>query len=159
MLRNVIAAALGLRVAIVAPENADDVRRFALINGARFLAEPEEGGGLNSAARSGMSQLAGRGYDRVIVIHSDLPHIRDITWLADSDDVIIVPDRTGQGTNAISLPADCDFHFSFGPGSFDRHLGEGRRLGFDPKVVVDPDGVSADIDEPEDALRLPVTTT
>ena len=155
MLRNVVAAAQGLRVAIVSAESADDVRRFALINGARFLAEPANGG-LDYAVRSGVAQLASRGYDRVVVVASDLPYVEDITWLADTDDVIVVPDRAGDGTNAISIPADCDFHFSFGAGSFDRHIAEAKRLGFDPKIIVDPEGVSADIDEPEDALRLPL---
>jgi 2-phospho-L-lactate/phosphoenolpyruvate guanylyltransferase len=155
MLQQVVSAAQGLRVAIVAPETAVDVRRFALINGARFLAEPSPGG-LDVAVHSGKNQLAARGYDRIIVVHSDLPLVKDITWLADTDDVIIVPDRSGKGTNAISIPSDCDFRFSFGPGSFERHEAEARRLGFDPKTVVDVEGVSADVDEPEDAKRCGV---
>lgn len=153
MLRNVLAAAQGMRVAIVAPPEANDVRRFALINGARFLPETGEAG-LDFAAADGISQLAELGYDRVIVVHSDLPLVRDLTWLAETDGVIIVPDRSGQGTNAISVPASAGFRFAFGPGSCERHQAESRRLGFEPEVVVDLDGISADVDEPEDISRL-----
>lgn len=149
MLRNVLAAAQGLRVAIVAPSLADDVRRFALVNGTRFIAEPA-GGGLDGAVQFGVEQLARSDYDRVIVVHSDIPGVRDVSWMADTDGVIVVPDRTGQGTNALSVPTAEGFRFSYGPGSFERHCEEARRLGFDPKVVVDPEGLSADIDEPED---------
>lgn len=149
MLRNVLEAAHGLRVAIVSPANADDVRRFALIHGARFLREPEVGG-LNAAVKYGVSQLAEADYERVIVVHSDLPSVRDFTWLADTAGIIVVPDRTGRGTNAISVPAKCEFNFSFGPGSFERHCEEARRCGIEPTVVVDVDGLSHDVDEPSD---------
>ena len=153
MLRTVLHAANGLRVAIVSPAGAGDVRRFALINGARFLAEPD-GGGLNGAVSSGFAQLGELGYERIAIVHSDLPNAVDITWLADSNGIIIVPDRTGMGTNAISIPADVEFKFSYGPGSFERHVAESKRLGFEPTIVVDPDGLSLDVDEPEDIPKV-----
>lgn len=158
MLRTVINAAQNLRVALVATSTAEDVRRFALINGARFLNEPA-GAGLNTAVDSGVNQLAALGYHRVAVVHSDLPFARDLTWLADTEGIIIVPDRTGKGTNAVSVPSDVGFRFSYGPGSFERHCDEARRLGFEPIVVIDPDGLSMDIDEPEDLNRANLPNT
>lgn len=157
MLRTVIDAAQNLRVALVSSASAEDVRRFALINGTRFLAEPD-GADLNGAVTAGVTQLGNLGYDRIAVVHSDLPLARDLTWLADSDGVIIVPDRTGRGTNAISVPADLGFRFSYGAGSFERHCEEARRLGVEPKVVLDPDGLSMDIDEPADLERMNLGT-
>jgi 2-phospho-L-lactate/phosphoenolpyruvate guanylyltransferase len=154
MLRNVLAASHGIRVAIVAPPEAEDVRRVALVNGARFLPEPAEGG-LNQAVQSGVEQLTESGYTRVIVVHSDLPRARDIAWLAETDGVILVPDRTGRGTNAISVPTDAGFEFSYGPGSLDRHATEAQRVGFDPKIVFDPNGLSIDVDEPHDVAAIP----
>ncbi len=150
MLSTVITAAQGLRVALVAPQTAQDVRRFALINGARFLPEPD-GMDLNGAVRYATNQLAALNYERVLVVHSDLPLARDLNWLAEADGIVLVADRTGTGTNAIALPASCGFRFSYGPGSFQRHLEEARRVGFEPAVVVDPDGLSADVDLPSDA--------
>src|SRR4051812_6548926 len=72
MLRTVVSAAQNLRVALISPATAEDVRRFALINGARFLAEPAAGG-LDGAVTSGVNQLAALGYDRVAIVHADLP--------------------------------------------------------------------------------------
>jgi len=153
MARTVLGAAQGLRVAIVSPATASDVRRFALINGARFFAEPE-GGGLDGAIAYGVNQLSNLGYDRVAVVHSDLPRARDLRWMAEKDGIVIVPDRTGLGTNAIGVPADCGFRFSYGAGSFERHCAEARRLGFEPTIVIDPEGLSADLDVPADAERM-----
>jgi 2-phospho-L-lactate guanylyltransferase len=153
MLRTVIEAAQNLRVALVSTASAEDVRRFALINGARFLPEPE-GADLDSAVVSGVNQLGALGYQRVAVVAADLPLARDITWLAETDGIIVVPDRTGKGTNAVSVPADIGFRFSYGPGSFERHCDEARRLGYEPTVVLDPDGLSMDIDEPGDLERI-----
>lgn len=157
MLRTVIKAAQGLRVAIIAPTTAHDVRRFALINGARFFAEPE-GSGLNGAVQSGVGQLANLGYNRIIIAHSDLPLATDMRWLSDTDGIILVADRTAHGTNAISIPADIGFRFSYGPGSLERHKREAERLGYDAKVIVDPDGLSLDVDDPIDARRAGLLT-
>ena len=153
MLRTVIESAQNLRVALLSNSTAEDVRRFALTHGTRFLAEPD-GSDLNAAVAAGVNQLAVLGYGRVAVVHSDLPLARDITWLADSEGIIVVPDRTGKGTNAISVPSDISFHFSYGPGSFERHCDEARRHGFEPTVVLDPDGLSMDVDEPSDLERM-----
>lgn len=158
MLRTVVEAAQNLRVALVSSATAEDVRRFALINGARFLPEPE-GAGLDSAVASGVNQLGALGYQRVAIVHADLPLARDITWLADTDGIIVVPDRTGKGTNAVSVPSDIGFRFSYGPGSFERHCDEARRLGFEPIVVLDPDGLSMDVDEPDDLERINTSNT
>jgi 2-phospho-L-lactate guanylyltransferase len=157
MLRSVVEAAQNLRVALVSASTAEDVRRFALIHGARFLPEPD-GAGLDAAVTSGVNQLGALGYQRVAIVHADLPLARDITWLADTDGVIVVPDRTGQGTNAISVPSDIGFRFSYGPGSFERHCDEARRLGYEPIVVLDPDGLSLDVDEPADLDRVDLSS-
>lgn len=150
MLSTVVTAAQGLRVALVGPHDAQDLRRFALIHGARFLAEPP-GTDLNGAVHSAVAQLSALSYERVLVVHSDLPLATDLSWLGEAQGIVIVPDRTGRGTNAIALPADCGFRFSYGPGSFERHVEEARRVGYEPAVVVDVDGLSADVDLPADA--------
>jgi len=145
-------------VAIVAPGVALDVRRFALINGARFLTEPE-GSGINGAIAFGVSHLAALGYDRVIVVNSELPFVRDISWLTNTDGVIVVPDHTGSQTNALSIPAGSGFRVAYGANSFERHCAEARRLGFDPRVVVDPDGISADSTDFAPTLRTTAEVT
>lgn len=156
MARTVLRAASGMRTAVVAPQDAADVRRFALINGARFLSEPEETG-LNPALAYGSAELRDRGYTRVAVVLSDLPLVKDLGWLhRDDDKVIIVSDRSGRGTNAISFPTSADFQFSFGPGSLQRHCDEATRHSLEFETVADIDGVSSDVDDIDDAMRTGV---
>ncbi len=149
LLQRVIAAAHGLRVVVVAPSDAEDVKRCALVNGARFLAEPDENSGLNSAVAYGVEQLVELGYDRVAIVNGDLPNVTDISWLATTDGVVVVPDHTGVGTNALAIPSRSGFHFHYGNDSFAKHCDEARRIGIEPSIVMDPE-VVVDIDHPED---------
>ena len=52
------------------------------------------------------------------------------------------------------VPAAAGFRFSYGPGSFERHVAEAHRLALGVTVVED-DSLAADIDYPEDLLALP----
>jgi 2-phospho-L-lactate guanylyltransferase len=49
----------------------------------------------------------------------------------------------------LSLPFDVPFEFSYGPGSYRRHLAEARRRGLATRVVRDPD-LRIDVDAPDD---------
>ena len=72
--------------------------------GARALLEP--GLGLNGAVNTAVAQLDAEGYERLVVVHSDLPRASRLAWLADLDGIALVPDRREDGTNVISLPAE-----------------------------------------------------
>lgn len=155
MLQTVILAANGLRVVVVAPDHADDVRRCALVNGAKFLPEPQQGG-LNAAVRFGVSELRNLGYDRVAVVHGKLPNVRDISWLASHDDgIVVVPDHTGTRTNAIAIPTAIEFEFAYGESSFQKHCNEARRHGVEPIIVLDTD-VATNISNNEDLEQVDV---
>jgi 2-phospho-L-lactate guanylyltransferase len=110
--------------------------------------------GLNGAVAAGVDHLAHRGVDRVVVVHADLPLARDLTWLADTAGVTLVPDRHHDGTNAACVPARAGFAFAYGPGSFDAHRREARRLGLTVRLVPDPH-LGWDVDVPAD-LDVPV---
>ena len=69
--------------------------------------------------------------------------------------ITLVPDRYGNGTNVIALPADAGFHFSYGPGSFARHRAEAERLGL-PLQVLDLPDLAWDVDEPGDMVPVAV---
>jgi 2-phospho-L-lactate/phosphoenolpyruvate guanylyltransferase len=153
-----------------------EVGSWAHDHGALVLHEP--GLGLNGAVAAGVSQLRERGFDRVVIAHSDLPLAIDLAWIANFDGITIVPDRSARGTNVISLPLtvtqtqqSCSeratqgdsanevvalnsdaFRFSYGAGSFGRHAAEARRLGFRLRVVPNY-RLSADVDYPGD-LRV-----
>ncbi len=140
-----------------------EVGAWALDHGAFVLSEP--GRGLNGAVAAGVSQLRERGFDRVVIAHSDLPLAVDLAWIASFDGITIVPDRSARGTNVISIPLLIagparieetvqgspieDFRFSYGAASFERHVAEAQRLGFRVRVVPNY-RLSADVDLPGD---------
>ena len=105
MAETVLRAAGDLRTAVVCDD--DEVRAWATSQGAEAIWTP--GLGLNGAVEAGIAHLARRGTGRVIVAHADLPLATDLTWLADTDGVTLVPDRHRDGTNALCVPADAGF--------------------------------------------------
>jgi 2-phospho-L-lactate guanylyltransferase len=142
---HVISAARPLAVAVVCDD--PEVARWAQDLGAQVVSEP--GVGLNAAVAAAFGHVAAQGYDRVIVAHGDLPLATHLAWLAEEDDIVLVPDRHRDGTNVISLPAGCGFRFAYGPGSFARHQQEAERTGYPWKVVYD-DSLAWDVDLPDD---------
>jgi 2-phospho-L-lactate guanylyltransferase len=128
-----------------------DVAAWAENLGARALLEP--GLGLNGAVGTAVKELGAEGYQRLIVAHADLPLASRLDWLADVEGIALVPDRHLDGTNVISLPALCDFEFSYGPGSFSRHQEQAQRTGVPWRVVHDP-GLAWDVDFPADMAAV-----
>jgi 2-phospho-L-lactate guanylyltransferase len=145
----VLLAARPLPVAVVCDDV--DVAQWARLRGALVVWEP--GRGLNGAVQSGVDQLAVAGVRRVVVAHADLPRAAGLARIASGDGVVLVPDRRHNGTNVVVVPTDAGFRFSYGPGSFDRHLDEARRLGLAVEVVDDP-LLAFDVDLPDDLVAL-----
>ncbi len=63
--------------------------------------------------------------------------------------VAICPDTENDGTNALYISPPTGFEFSYGPGSFERHLEEAEQLGMASRVVHAP-GLKFDLDTEED---------
>ena len=133
MAEHVVKAARPLPVVVVCDD--EEVAEWAQNLGARALLEP--GLGLNGAVNTAVAQLGAEGYERLVVVHSDLPRASRLAWLADIEGIALVPDRREEGTNVISLPAGSGFRFSYGPGSFSRHQEEAHRTGLRWTVVHD----------------------
>ena len=149
MAEHVLSAAKPLPVIVV----CDDVGVAAWAErlGARPL--PEPGRGLNGAINAAFEQLGREGYERLVVAHADLPLASELAWLADIEDIALVPDRHEDGTNVISLPTGCSFSFSYGPGSFRRHQQQARRTGLGWRVIRDP-RLAWDVDFPSDMTAV-----
>ena len=114
------------------------------------------GVGLNRAVAQGVQHLQQHGFARAIIAHGDLPFASGFTRFAgeaekSSEEAVayIAPDRWESGTNVLSIPADTDFVFSYGPGSFGRHVEEAQRLGLKVEICRDAD-LGWDIDLPRD---------
>ncbi len=145
MAERVVRAARQLPVAVVCDDTA--VADWARGLGALVVWAPERG--LNHAVQDGVRQLAGLAVAHVTVAHADLPLADDLAWVGDWPGVTIVPDRHDDGTNVIAVPTGRGFVFSYGPGSFRRHVAEAERLGLATRVERSP-SLSWDVDLPAD---------
>ncbi len=150
MAARVLDAAHPLPVAVVCDDN--DVADWARERGALVVWEP--GRGLNGAVEAGVDRLRDAGVAQITVSHADLPRASGLADVGTAPGITLVPDRYGNGTNVIALPADTGFRFSYGPGSFARHCAEAQRLGLALHVLDVPD-LAWDIDVPADVV--PVT--
>ena len=103
------------------PATTTRSRRWADGAGAEVLWSP--GLGLNGAVDAGRATIAGKGFDHLVIAHSDLPLATDLRLPSPPPDTIcLVPDRRRDGTNVLALPVDAAVPASYGGGSFSRHL-------------------------------------
>lgn len=141
----VVAAAAPLPVWVACDDDA--VQRWARALGAEIAWTP--GLGLNGAVQAGMAMLAAAGATEAIVAHADLPLPGELAALAGFDGITIVPDRRDDGTNVLCVPCSTAFEFSYGAGSFHRHVEVARGTGV-PFRVLRSAALSWDIDIPAD---------
>lgn len=145
MATQVVRSAAGLPAAVVCDDT--EVAQWARSLGALVIWEP--GRGLNGAVQEGVRRLGLMGVESVVVAAGDLPLATDLRWVTEFDGITLVPDRHRDGTNVICVPVGAGFTFSYGPGSFSRHLAEANRLGT-PLRVVHSSPLAWDVDLPED---------
>jgi 2-phospho-L-lactate guanylyltransferase len=141
----VIAAAGELRVYVACDD--EGVAEWAAAHGASVLWHP--GVGLNAAVARSVGDLRERDLSHVVVAHGDLPRPGALPTVAIAGAITLVPDARRDGTNVIALPTDAPFDFSYGPGSFHRHLAHAVATGLPVAVRRDP-LLSLDIDNPAD---------
>lgn len=139
----------GAEVAVVTGD--EEVARWATRLGLEVIPEPAEGG-LNQAAAEALRAARQRGAAWCIV-HADLPVIgpddlRAVFRPVMQDGVVLAPSING-GTNLLAGDVDA-FEFSYGMGSFARHL---RRAAHLRRRVVIRTGSALDLDTPEDLQR------
>jgi len=147
MATRVVESAGELPVAVVCDDR--EVANWARQLGALVIWEP--GRGLNGAVQEGVGRLGSLGVDLVVVAAGDLPLATDLGWVTHFPGITIVPDRRRDGTNVLAVPASSGFAFSYGPGSFARHVQEARRLGI-PSRIVHSSTLAWDVDVPEDLV-------
>lgn len=145
MAEGVLAAAGPLPVWVVCDDT--EVALWAEQHGASVLWTPARG--LNQAVIDGVAQLHRMGVELVTVVHADLPLVGSLEGIARPGAVVLAPDRRRDGTNVAALPTFCGFRFSYGAGSFGRHVQEAGRLGLALVVLERPD-LAWDVDVPDD---------
>ena len=131
-----------------------DVSQWATLHGATVVHQSIAG--LNAAVQVGIS--AAQEFERVMIVHSDLPLPRRLRELLDStvasNTVTIVPDRHRDGTNVLIIPPGTGFNCHYGAKSFEAHMAEATRLGL-PLHIVEDDELALDVDTPDDLAALP----
>ena len=115
----------------------------------------DAGRGLNDALSSARDAALRARITRLLFLSADLPGVEpdDVAALLDlpPDAVAAASDRSGLGTNALSipLPGAGQFHFRYGCGSFAAHRREAAELELQFLTVARP-GLAFDVDLPED---------
>ena len=154
MASHVVSVAAPFEVFVVCDDT--EVKEWARGLGVGVVMCP--GVGLNRAVAQGVEHLRQHGFARAIIAHGDLPFASEFTRFAGEGEAegiskeavaYIAPDRWESGTNVLSIPAGTDFAFSYGPGSFSRHVEEAQRLGLKVEICRDAD-LGWDIDLPRD---------
>lgn len=95
----------------------------------------------------------------VLVLPADLPllHKEDLQQFFDhiykSPSVLITPDRHENGTNALLMSPGGLIPYTFGPGSFNRHCEQARKIGAHLEIVRN-ENIELDLDTPDDLALL-----
>lgn len=152
MLRRVLAALLGARridrIVVVTPD-----RQLAVPGAIEVL--HDAGIGLNAAVERAMRHLATDfRVEGILVLAADAPQVTSaeidrLVERATTRDVIVVPDRREEGTNALWLRLPTSFVPRYGAASARAHLAEAARLGLRVERLAVP-GLSHDVDLPDD---------
>jgi 2-phospho-L-lactate guanylyltransferase len=123
--------------------------------GAEVVHDPAEAG-QSAAVQLGVARALERGADRVLAVPGDCPALDPgelAALLRAPEAIVIVPDRHGEGTNALLLAPPTAIAPSFGPGSRERHEAGARASGL-PWAVRDVPGLGMDADTPDDLATL-----
>jgi 2-phospho-L-lactate/phosphoenolpyruvate guanylyltransferase len=117
------------------------------------LLEDEATDGQSPAALIGIRWAVEAGFERVLLVPGDTPLLSpteiDALLVSGPDDVVIVPDRHGTGTNGLLLRPPTAIEPSFGPDSLQRHVAAAEAAGVTHRVERVP-SLMFDVDTSDD---------
>ncbi len=139
---HVLATVRPLAEVVVVTSDAD-VASWSIGHDVAVVADPGEG--LNGAAAAGVERAGGATW---AVLHCDLPYLtsRDLEMAFESGPSVLAP--THDGGTSLVVGTGSGFPFSYGPGSFHRHLAARASA----RVLVRT-GLALDLDTPRDLAR------
>lgn len=119
----------------------------------------DAGLGQSEAVATGLAQVGGTA-EAAIVLAADTPNaspqeIEQLIAALAHYDVVAVPDRRGEGTNALALRLPARIRLQFGGSSLAAHLCSAKELGARTHVLELP-GLAHDVDLPEDLANEPL---
>jgi 2-phospho-L-lactate guanylyltransferase len=150
-------ATLVERVAVVS--DSARVRVEASTAGALSLEDDTQRAGLAHVVDSALRELGARGAARTLICMADLPQVTSneidaVLQRLDETQVVLVPDVSGMGTNAIAIASPSVLPSCLGhPDSLARHRARAHALGLSCQTLNSP-GIAFDVDTVEDLERL-----
>ncbi len=145
------------QIAVVS--DSGNTRAHAERLGLLALADAPGAPGLAGVVDHALRDLARRGAERAVICMSDLPElttedIADVMRALNETDVVLVPDRLGEGTNVIALAPPTLLPSCLGhKDSLRRHLLRAQKLGLSVSVQLNR-GMAFDVDSPVDLAHL-----
>ena len=144
------------RIGVVSPSP----RVLSLVEEAEATTLPQQSRGLNNALEEGRDWAISEGTSSLLVLPADLPYLSafDVRMLLNllgegEREVVISPDASREGTNALLIRPPDALPFAFGPDSYETHLRAARERGLET-VTYENTGVAFDLDTREDLARL-----
>jgi 2-phospho-L-lactate guanylyltransferase len=117
------------------------------------LLEDEVQDGQSPAALAGIHWAVASGFERVLLVPGDTPLLSpdevEALLTGATEDVVIVPDRHGTGTNGLLLRPPAAIEPSFGPDSLKRHVAAAEAAGVTHRVERVP-SLTFDVDTSDD---------
>jgi len=110
---------------------------------------------INRALRRATLAARAYGATKVLILPADLPLISQedilevLSFESTNSQMIIVPDRKMNGTNALFINPIGAIKYNFGEWSFKKHIEQAERRKIDVKIV-NNENISFDLDIPED---------
>ena len=154
---------------LVAIRRASGIDRIIVVTADRIAARIAAGNGADviqdtshnhsEAAELGIARALEIGARRALVVPGDCPMLDPaeleglLAHPVAGRSAVIVPDRHGEGTNALLLTPPNAHTPAFGEGSRQRHIDLATAQGSSPQVVAVP-SLGLDIDTPEDLEEL-----
>lgn len=132
-------------------------QEIAANNGCDVVPDPTDEGHV-AAALAGIARAEVEGAECVVLLPGDCPLLdpRELDRLLaglPACYVTIVPDRHGEGTNALVLAPPGVIRPAFGEGSRERHVAAAREAGI-PFAVEELPSLALDLDTPADVVAL-----
>lgn len=130
--------------------------------GAQVLFDDQPESGLNAIIARMAQRLSQTGWERILVIHADLPGLTaaDVSLAGrfDRHELLLVADHAGTGSNLLGWGLHTGFVARYGEDSYKPHCAQAARLGLAVRSPELP-WATLDVDRPEDVKRLLACTS
>lgn len=158
MIRDVLTATTGTRglTGVLLVSRAEIAEELAREFNVELYNEAADADLSESVQAAGGYLMANRGAKGTLILHGDVPLVTasDLDAVLEShDQLTLVPDSDGEGTNCIVSSPPNLIRYRFGFKSFKPHVEAAYDIGITPRIVRN-EQIGLDVDTPEDLARV-----